>query len=254
MRNSTITIILAAMFMSLTACVTVSDKKVDVKRAASNHVAAGLEYMRQNQPANARRHLTKAVEIDDDSAEAHNALALLYRYERDDKREEEQYKKALKADPNYSAARNNYGTYLARKKDFDGAIKQFSLAAESATNDNRSLAYENKGRVLVAMDKKDEAKEAFNKALRLNPRSSSPALELADLYYDQGDLKSADFYYSNYAQAVNPQPARALWLGIRITTELKQVDRSSSYELALKNLYPKSAEYQAWKKWRGSSS
>lgn len=254
MRNSIITIIFAAFFLSLSACVTVSDKKLDKEKAVANHVAAGLEYMRQNQPANARRHLIKAVEIDDDSAEAHNALALLYRYERDNEREEEQYKKALKADSKFSAARNNYGTFLARQKDYKGAIKQFSLAAESATNDNRGLAYENKGRVLMAMDKKDEAIDAFSKALRLNPRSSSPALELADLYYDRGDLKSADFYYSNYARLVNPQPARALWLGIRITTDLKQVDRSSSYELALKNLYPESAEYQAWKKWRGSSS
>lgn len=246
-------IIIAASVAFLVGCVTVDERKIDPERAVSSHVTAGMEYLRIGQPANARRHLIKAVEINDDSAEAHNALALLYRYEVDDEREEYHYRKALRADSDFAPARNNYGIFLVRKKRYDDALKQFSRAAENVNYDNRGIAYENMGRIYVMQDKTELAIDAYNKAMRMNPREVALNLELAELYYKAGDIKSADFYYSNYARTANPQPARALWLGIRIAAELKQQDRIASYELALEKLYPESAEYRAWKKWRGKS-
>ena len=246
-------IIIAISVVILAGCVAVDPRTLDPERAVNSHVTAGMEYLRIGQPSNARRHLTKAIEIDDKSAEAHNALALLYRYEVDDEREERHYKKALSADSDFAPARNNYGIFLVRKKRYDDALKQFSRAAENVSYDNRGIAYENMGRIYVMKDKPELAIDAYNKALRLNPRGLALNLELADLYYKVGDIKSADFYYSNYARAANPQPARALWLGIRIAAELKQQDRIASYELALQKLYPDSNEYREWKKWRGKS-
>lgn len=247
-------IIIALSVALLAGCVTVNNgREVDPKRAVDSHVTAGMEYLRIGQPANARRHLIKAIEINDKSAEAHNALALMYRYEVDDEREERHYKKALSADSDFAPARNNYGIFLVRKKRYDDALKQFSRAAENVGYDNRGIAYENMGRIYSMQDKPELAIDAYNKALRLNPRGVALNLELAELYYKGGDIRSADFYYSNYARSTNPQPARALWLGIRIAAELKQQDRIASYELALEKLYPESNEYQEWKKWRGKS-
>lgn len=246
-------IIIAMSMVLLAGCVTVDGRQLDPERAVSSHVTAGMEYLRIGQPSNARRHLNKAIEIDDRSAEAHNAMALLYRYEVDDVREEQHYRKALRADSNFAPARNNYGIFLVRKKRYDDALKQFSRAAENVSYDNRGIAYENMGRIYAMKGKRELAIDAYNKALRLNPRGLGLNLELADLYYQVGDIKSADFYYSNFARVANPQPARALWLGIRIAAELKQLDRIASYELALQKLYPESNEYQEWKKWRGKS-
>lgn len=246
-------LIVALSVVLLTACVTVDGRRMDPERAVASHVTAGMEYLRIGQPANARRHLIKAIEIDDKSSEAHNALALMYRYEVDDVREEHHYKKALRANSDFSPARNNYGIFLVRKKRYDDALKQFSRAAENVGYDNRGIAYENMGRIYSMQGKTELAIDAFNKALRLQPRGLALNLELAELYYQSGDVKSADFYYSNYARATNPQPARALWLGIRIAAELKQQDRIAGYELALEKLYPESNEYREWKKWRGRS-
>ena len=141
----------------------------------------------------------------------------------------------------------------AQLADGKDALKQFSRAADNVGYENRGIAYENMGRIYVLKEKPEFAIDAYNKALRLNPRGVALNLELAELYYQSGDIKSADFYYSNYARAANPQPARALWLGIRIAAELKQQDRIASYELALEKLYPESNEYREWKKWRGKS-
>lgn len=242
-----------ACVLLMCGCVSADPKHRDPERAVANHVTAGMEYLRLGQPANARRHLVKAIKINDSSAEAHNALALLYRYEVDDEREEHHYRKALRANPDFAPARNNYGIFLVRQKRYDDALKQFSRAAENVTYENRAIAYENMGRIYMLRDETELAIDAFNKALRLNPSGAGPTLDLAELYFKSGDIKSADFYYSNFARQANPQPARALWLGIRIAAELQQVDRVASYELALEKLYPQSPEYQEWKKWRGKS-
>ena len=84
----------------------------DPKEAVRTRVAAGLQYLQMGDPSEARRHFSRALSIDDDSAAAHNAMALLYNYERDAEKEEYHYRKALSADRNYAPALNNYGTLL----------------------------------------------------------------------------------------------------------------------------------------------
>lgn len=248
-----IAIVLACVLA--TGCVTVNDRRVDPARAVSTHIQAGLEYLRMGQPNNARRHLAKALEINKKSPEAHNAMALLYRYEQDDEHEEYHYKRALHYDSDFAPAHNNYGIFLVRQKRYDEALKQFYKAANNQSYDNRALVYENIARIYAIQGDKDQAIENFNKSLRLTSRPNIDVyLEMADLYFLNGDIKHADFYYSNYAQQVNPLSARALWLGIRIAAKLHQADRVASYELALKNLYPKSQEYQQWQQWRRSDS
>ncbi len=251
MRVITIIMLLA---LSMSACVTVPQKEIDIDKAVSTHVRAGMEYLRQRNAQDASRHFVKALELNKRSAEAHNAMALLYRYEGDDEREEYHYKKALRSDSNFAPAQNNYGIFLAQRHRDKEALEHFQVAANQQGYENRAIAYENIGAISLKMGDEEEAIEAYSKSLRLRPENSAPALELAQIFFRRGELKAADFYYSNFARQMTTQSARALWLGIQIAAELKQSDRVASYELALKNLYPNSEEFRAWKKWRGGNS
>ena len=53
-----------------TGCVTVESgqREVNLDDAVSSRVAAGLQYLQQGDPAEARRHFSRALEHKDDSA------------------------------------------------------------------------------------------------------------------------------------------------------------------------------------------
>jgi len=65
------------------------------------------------------------------------------------------------------------------------------------------------------------------------------------------DVTSAERYYGVYRTAVRRQPPRGLILGIEIARATGDKNGASSYELALRNMYPDSPEYRAWKQREG---
>ena len=121
--------------------------------AVSRRIAAGFEYLQMGQPSEARRHISRALEHEPRSSEAHNAMALLYNYEGDQKRAEEHYQRAIRYNKSYSVARNNYGAMLMTQRRYKEALGQFSLAADDPSYDNRAIAFENKGRALMALER-----------------------------------------------------------------------------------------------------
>ena len=105
---------LVALSLVLQAgCVTTTEgsiytnTEVDKKAALDSHVQAARDYLQRGDTDNALRHLRKAVEIDPNAAEVHATTAYAYELTRDTKLAEENYRKALRADPKLSSARNN---------------------------------------------------------------------------------------------------------------------------------------------------
>jgi type IV pilus assembly protein PilF len=235
-------------------CVTVpaegAPTEEDIQDAVDSRVSAGLAYVRRGEAGPARRHLSRALELDGDSAKAHNAMALLYRYERDPENEEKHYRQALRADRDYAPARNNYGILLFTQERYDEARKHFLRAANNSSYESRGVAWGNLGRVYLAQGKEEKARNAFIKAVRLNPEESGAHLELAALYQKDGNFKLAWQYYQQYTGRTRTQSARGLWLGIQLASHFDKADKQSSYELALKRLYPGSPEYRKWLDWR----
>lgn len=224
--------------------------QVNVDDAVTTRVAAGLQYLQQRNPSEARRHFTRALALNPKSPEAHNAMALLYSYERDQEREAEHYQKALRADKNFSPALNNYGTLLYSQGRYKEALEKFKRAANDAGYEARGSALSNMGQCYQALNQPAEAKEAFIKALRLNPRSVTASLELARLYFDEQRYDRGWDYYQQYQSRIGRPSADGLWLGIRLAAALGRNNEQSSYELALQNLYRSSREYRLWQEWR----
>ncbi|HGS8097672.1 TPA: type 4a pilus biogenesis protein PilF, partial [Pseudomonas aeruginosa] len=95
----------------------------------------------------------------------------------------------------------------------------------------------------LQMKKPAQAKEYFEKSLRLNRNQPSVALEMADLLYKEREYVPARQYYDLFAQG-GGQNARSLLLGIRLAKVFEDRDTAASYGLQLKRLYPGSPEYQ----------
>ncbi len=242
-------IVLALFSGLLASCaqqeVSVDGRVFDKQKAVAVSIQAGIEYIKAGVPEAAQRHLDRAIQLDPHSAEAHNALALLYQQTGDVQLEEAHLKKALSENSQYSQARNNYGSFLYRQGKYKAALKQLTYAAEDTHYDKRDLAYENMGHCAARLGNLALAEQSFTKALRLNPTLVDDYLELAQLAFAQQQWQKSNNYLKQFSTA-RRQTARSLWLGIQLARQLNLKDDLSSYELALKNLYPNSAEYQLY--------
>jgi serine/threonine protein kinase/Flp pilus assembly protein TadD len=103
----------------------------------------------------ARVAAKKALEIDEDLAEAHTTLAFADMFEWDWAAAEQGFRKAIELNPSYATARHWYGLYLAWTGRFDEALVQLRRAREL---DPLALAIDNAlGNTLFWARRYDEA-------------------------------------------------------------------------------------------------
>lgn len=79
----------------------------------------------------ARAAALRALQLDDKSAEAHTALALITEnYDYDFQTAEKEYRRAIELDPNYATAHHWYGELLTWQGKFDEALRENGRARE----------------------------------------------------------------------------------------------------------------------------
>ena len=252
-RLAGLALLLPALLALLSGCVTTSvpgskpKPKVDKERALQTYVQLGLGYLRQNNRESARYHFNKAFEIDRNSPGAHNGMALLFKVEGELELAEKHYRRAIRVKPDFSLARNNYGSFLYSQERYEEAYEQFQAAARDIGYDRRPIALANQGRAALRLGRKERAIAAFEHALSLDNRVTMALVELADLYFHEENYAESKRLLDQFAK-VSRQTSRTLWLGIRIERIFGNKDKEASYALALRNLHPYSKEYLEYKK------
>ncbi len=232
------------------ACVTTTnapEQNADLKKAEQTHISAGEGYLRRGDKDSARRHFSKALTYDANSAGANNGMALVYQLEQEWSLAEEHFRRALRADPKFSQARNNYGLFLYSQKRYPEAIEQLRIAAEDVEYPNRHASLANMGITQLKMGETDEAVRSLKQAVSIHYRLPAAHIELAEIYYTRKEYALSRFHYGQYVKMVPRQSSRSLWLGIRLERVFGDKDKEASYSLALKNLYPYSEEYLQFK-------
>lgn len=231
---------------------TVADSRKDKKKSKQDalelYIKLGLGYIRENNRKGARFNLQKALAIDNRSAAAHDGLALLYQLEKENDLAEEHYRKALKYDPDFTRARNNYAAFLLRAGEYEKAHKQFLIAAKDLDYDRRSRVYVSIGVTATHLGHTEEAVSAWEKAINLDPEMSPAYFELAKAYFEANNLPRAKIYLDDYSELAGPT-AQGLWLGVRIERAFGNKDGEASKGLALKKLFPYSLEYLEYREW-----
>jgi DNA-binding winged helix-turn-helix (wHTH) protein/tetratricopeptide (TPR) repeat protein len=113
----------------------------------------------------AKEAALRAVEIDDNVAEAHSSLGLIkVYYDHDWAGAEREFRRALELDPNLVLAHQRYGSYLTFMGRFDEAIKHYETALELdpfslQINMNLATTYYLKGEFESAINLQNEATE-----------------------------------------------------------------------------------------------
>lgn len=243
MRN--VSVVLLVVFLA--GCITESTGGLPPPAEDNIRLKAQLDlargYLESQDWSRARPPLHRALEIDSRSAETHVLLAVLSERGDEPGIAENHLKRALKIDPNYPQALNNYGTFLYGQGRYDEALVPLRKLVRNPEYHRRAQAFENLGLTELKVGTEDAAKEAFSRALRLNLGQPRSSLELADIAYSEGNFDSARNYYEGF-RSMSRQNPRSLCLGIKLGREFGETDRVASYSLVLRNLYPSSVEAQ----------
>ena len=141
-------------------------------------------YLLSDQSQRARKEVQKALELDDQSAEAHNSQAnLLYTFDRDWEGADREFKRALQLDHNYAPAHHWYSMYLALKGRKQEALVEAEKAYE--VDPLSPVVGANLAKILHEAGEDDKAIEQAKKTLDLEPDSAVTHAVLAIIYEDQ---------------------------------------------------------------------
>lgn len=211
--------------------------------ARDAYIQLGIGQLNQGSTEKAKEPLRQALELDPDSADAHAALALVFQREMEPKLADEHYRKAIALDSDNARLLNNYGGFLFEQKRYQEAHEQFSKASSDTLYTERSRVFENLGLTALQLGQREQAKQYFEKALRMNSERSVALLKMALLSYEDKDYVSARAYYLGFSQQARQTP-ESLLLGIRLARVFEDLDQAASLGLQLKRLYPGTPEYQ----------
>lgn len=216
-------------------------------RAAARdaYIQLGLGHLRQGSTERAKEPLRKALELDSSSAEAYATLAVVYQREMEPKLAEENYRKAVSLSDGDARILNNYGGFLFEQKRYQDAYEQYLKASMDTLYTERSRVFENLGLTALRLGNPEEAKQHFQKALRMNSLRSTSLLELGLLSYASKDYVAARSYYEGFVQLARQNP-QSLLLGIRLAKIFDDRSQAASLGLQMKRLYPGTPEYQQY--------
>jgi TolB-like protein/DNA-binding winged helix-turn-helix (wHTH) protein/Flp pilus assembly protein TadD len=147
---------------------------------------AGLAdiYQITDRPQLAREEVHKALDLDDQSAEAHNSLAnLLYLFNHDWNGADREFKRALELDHNYAPAHHWYSMYLAVKGRKEEAFVEAEKAYE--LDPLSPVVGANLAKILQEAGQDDRAIEQAKRTLDLEPNSAVTHAVLGIAYQDK---------------------------------------------------------------------
>ena len=240
------------LMLLVSACVTTKGRvftnEASPDDALATRVQLARSYIGEQNWADAKRNLKLAAEIDPDAPEVHEVFALVYQSTGEYELAEKSFKSAIAGKKDFSRARNNYAAFLYQQQRFQEAKDQLELVVMDPLYESRSRAYLNLGLCRLRLEDNEGARDAFVRVLKMERTNTTAMLELAYIEYQAENWSTAQRYYDAYRGVARRQSARALLLGVRLSDKLNNADARASYALALRNLYPNSAEFQAYER------
>ncbi len=191
--------------ISLVGCPATTHRDIKNSRIAYD---LGCDYLNKNQGRAAFEQFIKAVEMDPEFAEGHNALGLMYMGLGEFAKAESHLKKAIELNPNLPDYYNNLGRLYTDMGRYKEAIENFKKAISFLVYSSPHFAHANLG---WAYYKNGQIKEAFaeiNTALQMSPNFCLAYRMLGIIYSETKQpldaLKNFNRYRDNCPD--NPEP------------------------------------------------
>jgi tetratricopeptide (TPR) repeat protein len=177
----------------------------------------GLCKHRMGENAEAVEIIQTALELDPTSADNWNNLGLAYAGLNNHERATQSIKKAIELKPEQFLFLNNLSLQYRALGDYDMAVKTMRQAIEACEKPQLWL---NLGGIYGEMKEIENAKEAFENALRLDPEYPAGHVDMAFVHHLKGDWKNGFkeyewrfFYYPQMRFYLDAYDPKKLWDG-----------------------------------------
>ena len=221
----------------------VDDNAAEIQASRYNTQAA-TEYLRQGSIDTALEKVRKAIDQNEDNADAHLLHGMILARQGDPDlmdEAEDAYEEAVSLRPEDPVIHNNYGSFLCDQGKYNDAIRQFTRAAESHRYQQPEAAWTNAGTCAMRIPDHERAEKFLRRALEIN-REHAPALwQMARLML-QTERPLLARAFLQRLEAMGKLPSEALWLGVRIERALEDQAAAARYVDILLRDYPESRE------------
>lgn len=239
------TILFTAIIVAIAACTSKPTKRGSDAEIASINLELGINYYRQGKLDRAEEKLKTALDADNDSASAHNMLALVYSEQGLSELAEEHYRKSLQLvdenSPDFASFNNNYGVFLCDQGKYKQAQEKFVLAINHPRYQSPQTALENAGLCAQAAGEKGMAEGYFRQSLQHDPRLPRALFAMAQLYFEKKSYLQVRAYIQRLHEVEQPTAA-SLWLGLRAERQLGNESAVNEYAQILTKQFPDSNE------------
>jgi tetratricopeptide (TPR) repeat protein len=167
--------------------------------------------------------LQHALAVARPSALVHTNLGAAWDELRQFDKAAEQYRAAIRVDPEYVGARNNLGAMLTERGRLDEAIEHLRQALR--TDPEHANAHFNMANALSKQGQIDEATFHYQESLRIDPENPKPYNNLGALLQDLGRFDEAVQQYRT-ALSLDPTDARARYNLGDALSELDQFEEA----------------------------
>jgi type IV pilus assembly protein PilF len=226
----------------LTGCVSdSSSKNVTNEEKAITYLDMGIRYMDMGELKFAKENLEKALDIDSNNPDIHNAAAAMYEKIQEPDNARQHYEISLRLDIENPQSQNNYGRFLCETGSHQEGLAHLTTALKMPLNNRRWFALTNAGRCLLKQGEKIPAEGYFREALQLQPDYSPALLEMLKMSYNDGKYLSARAFMQRY-QGVSQTNSEFLWYAMQIEYALDHKVLADQYKAALLNDFPSSEE------------
>lgn len=229
---------MALLLALLAACYSTPKKSDDeLRNAAETNTALGRQYMERGQNEVALEKLKRAVAYDKTYAPAHSMLAILYETIGDLEQAGEEYREAVKYDPQGGEVNNNYGAFLCGTGKQQEAEPYFLVAVEDPFYPTPEIALSNAGSCALARGDLDKAESFLRQSLERDDKLGAALLPMAEVSYRKESFLQARAFLQRY-EAVGPASEESLALGYRIESRLGDEKAAERYQRKLQEQYP----------------
>ena len=229
---------------------TASDQTAIEKRA-SIRLQLAVSYYQEGKYEVALDEIKQALAADPNFADAYGVRALIYTGMGELALADENYKHALRLEPNNPELSNNYGSFLCQSMNRPAdALRYLDAAIANRTYQRPLNAMVNAGVCSIKNRNFDAAERYLLDALRLSPDQPAVNASLARVYYERRNMQRAGFFINRLIETakLDMLPADTLWLAMRVQRKLG--DRTHEAQLAaqLRRRFPGSPEYAAFER------
>jgi type IV pilus assembly protein PilF len=222
----------------LAACSTTPNKSdEELRKAAETNTALGRQYMERGQHEVALEKLKRAVAYDKSYAPAHSMLAILYETIGETEQAGEEYRLAVKHDPQGGEVNNNYGAFLCGSGKREEAERYFLAAVEDPFYPTPEIALSNAGSCALARGDLDKAESFLRQSLERDDKLGAALLPMAEVSYRKESFLQARAFLQRY-EAAGPVSQESLSLGYRIESRLGDQKAAERYRGELLERYP----------------